>query len=132
MCFFVLLLGCGRRAHDRHEVRGQVTFDGKPLPAGLIIRFTPQEPEKPSGVGTTDSQGRYFVYGEPGKIGLNPGVYRVSVELPLADLPGPYTGPPELANITIPLGYRTSHSKLTFTAPQDGPTFDIAVVSEKK
>jgi hypothetical protein len=126
----ILSLGCGKAAHDRIEVQGVVTLDGKPLPSGMIIKFTSQEDGSPVARGATDAEGRYAMYAKPGKIGLLPGKYIVSVELPLADLPGPYTGPPELADIKIPSAYQTEKSSVTFTVPADGPTFDILMTSK--
>jgi hypothetical protein len=126
----LLCFGCGKAGHDRFEVRGLVTLDGTALPSGLSIRFAPQKSEIPDAVGATDAQGRYIMYAEQGKIGLRPGVYTVSVERPLDDLPGPYTGPPEFADIKIPMAYRRGNSTLTFTVPTDGLTFDIPMKSE--
>ncbi len=126
----ILFLGCAKAGHGRIEVQGIVTLDGKPLPPGLIIRFTPQEDGIPVARGSTDAEGRYAMYAEPGKIGLLPGVYVVSVELPLADLPGPYTGPPELADIKIPPAFQTGKSSVTFTVPAGGTTFDIPMTSK--
>lgn len=126
----ILFLGCAKAGHNRIEVRGFVALDGKPLPAGLIIKFTPQEDGIAVALGSTDAKGRYAMYAEPGKIGLFPGRYIASVELPLADLPGPYSGPPELAGIKIPPAYQTGKSTLTFTVPDEGTTFDIAMTSK--
>lgn len=126
----ILCISCGKAGHDRFEVRGLVTLDGKPLPSGMIITFTPKESARPVARGGTDMQSRYAMYAEQGKIGLYPGTYAVSVELPYADEPGPYSGPPELATIQIPPAYQTGKSTLTFTVPADGSTFDIVMKSE--
>ena len=101
-CSLLLVAGCGSNGHDRTEVSAMVTLDAKPLPSGLTVKFTPQESGKPVGQGGVDVKSRYFIYGAPGGIGLNPGTYTVSVEVPFADEPGPYSGPPELANVKIP------------------------------
>lgn len=122
---FLLLAGCGRTGHDRTEVTGMVTLDGKLLPSGLTVKFTPEEPGTPIASGTTDSESRYTAYAVPGKIGLVPGSYTVSVERPFTDDKGTYTGPPSLANVKIPDQYQTGKSMLTFTVPGDGHTFDI-------
>lgn len=42
------LLGCGSDAPETYHVSGNVTFDGKPVPAGLI-RFTPDSSKDNSG-----------------------------------------------------------------------------------
>lgn len=126
----LLLVGCGRSGHNRTEVTGLVTLDGQPLPGGLTIKFTPQESEMPVASGWTNPDSTYVVYAEPGKIGLNPGTYAISVEVPYADEPGPYSGPPELANIQIPPTFQTGKSKVTFTVPGDGSAFDIEMKSK--
>ena len=126
----LLLVGCGRSGHGRTEVTGLVTLNGKPLPGGLTIKFTPKESDTPVASGWTMPDSTYVVYAEPGKIGLNPGTYIVSVEVPYADEPGPYTGPPELENIDIPKAFQTGISTLTFTVPADGLIFDIVMKSE--
>ena len=128
--FSLLVIGCGSKGHDRTEVSGMVTLDGKPLPSGLTVKFTPQESGKPVGEGGINLQSGYFIYGAPGEIGLNPGIYTVSVEVPFADEPGPYSGPPELANVKIPEAYQTGKSSLTYTAPSDGGMFNIEMVSK--
>lgn len=33
----LLAEGCGKSGVERHNLSGQVTFRGKPLPAGLIV-----------------------------------------------------------------------------------------------
>ena len=42
------LLGCGSDAPDTYHLSGKVTFDGAPVPAGLI-RFTPDSSKNNSG-----------------------------------------------------------------------------------
>jgi hypothetical protein len=42
------LIGCGSKAAGTHHVSGEVTFDGKPVPSGLI-RFTPDGSKGNSG-----------------------------------------------------------------------------------
>ena len=122
--------GCGGPGHNRTEVSGLVTLNGKPMPAGMAIKFTPQEAGLPVAEGWTNSDSTYVVYAEPGKIGLNPGTYTVSVELPQADEPGPYSGPPELANIKIPKSFQTGSSTLTFSVPSGGTTLDIQMTGK--
>ncbi len=122
--------GCGGPGHDRTEVSGLVTLNGKPLPSGLTVKFTPQEEGLPVASGWTNPDSTYAVYAEPGKIGLNPGTYTVSVELPFADEPGPYSGPPELANIKIPKSFQTGSSTLMFSVPGGGTTLDIQMTGK--
>jgi len=126
----LLTTGCGGPGHNRTEVTGVLTLDGEPLPAGMHIVFTPADSETPIAFADAGAEGRFQVYGEPGKIGMYPGEFTVSVEVPYADEPGPYSGPPELADIKIPPAYQTGKSKVTFTVPDDGTTFDIAMTSK--
>ena len=62
------LLGCGSDAPDTYHVSGNVTFDGKPVPAGLI-RFTPDSSKDNSGpVGyATIQDGTYDTSADGGK-----------------------------------------------------------------
>ena len=126
----LLVAGCGPKGHNRTEVSGLITLDGELLPSGLTVKFTPQESGKPVGAGSVDRESRYFIYGAPGEIGLNPGTYSVSVEVPFADEPGPYSGPPELEKVKIPEAFQTGKSSLTYTAPSGGGTFNIEMVSK--
>lgn len=126
----LLLAGCGRSGHNRVEVTGLLTLNGRLLPGGLTIKFTPKESDMPVASGWTKPDSTYVVYAEPGKIGLNPGDYIVSVELPFADEPGPYTGPPQLEKVEIPKAFQTGNSTLTFSVPADGSTFDIVMKAE--
>lgn len=122
--------GCGGPGHDRTEVTGLVTLDGKPLPAGLTIKFAPEQADTPVASGWTNPDSTYVIYAEPGKIGLNPGTYTVSVEIPYADEAGPYSGPPELANLKIPKAFQTASSTLIFSVPDGGTTLNIEMTSK--
>jgi hypothetical protein len=44
----IVLAGCGDRAPPRYHVKGTVTYDGKPLPAGVIY-FDPYPMKKNDG-----------------------------------------------------------------------------------
>lgn len=127
----LLLSGCGGQRHNRTELSGLLTLDGQPLPSGLVVKFTPDDTSVPVALGTTDLESRYMAYAEQGKIGLSPGSYTVSVELPFQDDQGAYTGPPNLANIKIPDHYQTGKSNLTFTIPGDGTTLDIPMTTRE-
>jgi hypothetical protein len=52
----VLASGCGRR--DMGRVSGTLTFQGKPVPKG-IVKFTPKG--HPAGAGETDDAGRFVL-----------------------------------------------------------------------
>ncbi len=128
---FLLIAGCGAASHERTEVTGLLTLDGRPLPSGLLVTFMPEDSDAAVARGATDLQSRYTAYAEPGKIGLAPGRYIVSVELPFASEPGPYTGPPDLAGVKIPEHYQTGVSTLTLEVPQDGPIFNIPMTTHE-
>jgi hypothetical protein len=79
-----VLAGCSRRADgpERFAVRGNVTWNGQPLPAGHI-RFVPMGNTKgPAAVGSI-SQGAYAISRAHGPV---PGLYRVEIES-AAELP---------------------------------------------
>ena len=62
------LLGCGSDAPETYHVSGNVTFDGKPVPAGLI-RFTPDSSKSNSGPAgyARIADGRFDTSAEGGK-----------------------------------------------------------------
>ena len=62
------LLGCGSDAPDTYHVSGNVTFGGKPVPAGLI-RFTPDSSQNNSGPAgyALIQDGRYDTSADGGK-----------------------------------------------------------------
>ena len=62
------LLGCGSDAPETYHVSGDVAFDGKPVPAGLI-RFTPDSGKGNSGPAgyARIEDGRYDTRAEGGK-----------------------------------------------------------------
>jgi hypothetical protein len=56
LAFVVVASGCGRR--DMGRVSGTLTFQGKPVPKG-IVKFTPKG--HPAGAGETDDAGRFVL-----------------------------------------------------------------------
>lgn len=62
------------------QVKGRVTLDGKPLPAGLIVMFQPRK-GRPA-VGTTDAEGNYEVRYRQDLKGANMGTNRVFLTWP--------------------------------------------------
>jgi hypothetical protein len=61
----VLIIGC-QQANDDVEVSGAVTWNGKPLPAGMII-LQPTEPRQPP-VGGKIEDGKFLLHTKPGKM----------------------------------------------------------------
>ena len=59
------------------DVRGSVTFNGKPLKIGQIA-FVPDGPGQP-GLGYLSSEGTYRLMSGGGRPGILPGTYRVSI-----------------------------------------------------
>ncbi|NBO93581.1 MAG: hypothetical protein EBV06_14910 [Planctomycetia bacterium] len=72
--FFASLSGCQKVPPPIAEAEGEVTYDGKPVPNG-IISFIPEGTERATGGGAILA-GRYRVYPE---VGLAPGKYRVEI-----------------------------------------------------
>lgn len=54
----LLLSGCGGQRHNRMEISGLLTLDGQPLPSGLVVKFTPDDPGEPVTLETTDLESR--------------------------------------------------------------------------
>jgi hypothetical protein len=61
----VLVVGC-QRANDFVEVSGTVNWNGKPLPAGMIV-LQPTEPRQ-APVGGKIEDGRFLMQAKPGKM----------------------------------------------------------------
>jgi hypothetical protein len=78
--FLLAVLGCGPRDEDRVPVRGQVFFQGQPLPGGAVVfapdtdRGTPNE----LAVGQIQPDGSYALKTDQGQ-DVAPGWYRVSI-----------------------------------------------------
>jgi len=74
----LVVAGCGRGGVERFDVSGKVTFNGAPVPAGLVI-FDPALDEKQDGVeGFAEiHDGRYGTRGQ--KKGISGGRYRVRI-----------------------------------------------------
>jgi hypothetical protein len=71
-----VVVGCaGSNVGDREAVKGQVTFQAKPLDQG-VISFTPKDGATGTFGGATITDG---VYDVPAENGLDPGVYEVRI-----------------------------------------------------
>jgi hypothetical protein len=91
----VLANGC-QRANDFVEVTGTVSWNGKPIPAGMIV-LQPTEPRQAPAGGKID-EGKFVLHTKPGKM-------RVQVEAVRATQQrDPQTGTP-LGEMYIPSRY---------------------------
>jgi hypothetical protein len=121
-----MFAGCGGEPADalpREAVSGRVTFEGKPLAAGLI-QFQPAGQEATAGTAPV-ADGRYAIRKDGG---LVPGKYRVAITTPVAEagpapaLPGDEKPPPREP---IPARYNAK-STLAADVAKGGPnTFDF-------
>ncbi len=126
----VLLAGCGS-GKRLAEVKGRVTYQGKPIPPSAKVLFQ----DATAGIyilAKLNEAGDYRVE-MAGGYGLPPGTYAVAV-LPPPLMPSPefieknrHKGPPALiAFPQIPLKYRDAKtSGLKLELPPEGATFDI-------
>lgn len=119
----VLAAGC---AESKKPVTGQVTFDGKPLEAGMIV-FTPVDANVKAVGGAPIINGAYTIPG--GEKGLPPGKYKVAITSgdntkPKEETPG--TGGQEGPGAErIPKQYN-AETKLTADVTAAGPNnFDF-------
>jgi hypothetical protein len=61
----VLANGC-QRANDFVEVTGTITWNGEPIPTGMIV-LQPTEPRQPPAGGKID-EGKFVLHSKPGKM----------------------------------------------------------------
>jgi hypothetical protein len=71
--------GCSRGVGA--TASGTVTYDGKPVPAGVVVRFHPQVAGSSSSLGVTDTHGRYDLRFNANVRGVLPGESVVSFAL---------------------------------------------------
>jgi hypothetical protein len=69
--------GCGRGVGA--TATGVVRLDGKPVPAGVIVRFQPRVPQGSTSIGVTDDRGRFVLKFNATTIGVMPGDSVVSL-----------------------------------------------------
>ena len=118
------LTGCGPE-EVLGRVEGKVTFQGEPVPEGIIVFDNDQ-----TGVHITadlDADGEFIVDMAKGW-GLPPGDYKVSITPPLLNLPiGVMATPDKIPKFpNIPEKYRRSEtSGLTLSVTADGKRFDV-------
>jgi len=125
----VVLAGCGGKMPLR-SVTGHLKIDGKLVPQGVQVVFTPQGADPEPCVGVTNDQGLYVMYVKPGMKGIREGTYSVSIALPGDEGTSNVILPPVLASITIPKEYRTGSSTLTCDVPRSGTVFDIDITTK--
>lgn len=70
------MVGCGRGVGA--TATGIVRAKGKPVPAGVIVRFQPRVPNGSTSIGVTDDQGRYVLRFNATTYGVMPGENVVS------------------------------------------------------
>lgn len=63
--------GCGRGIGA--TATGIVRAKGKPVPAGVVVRFQPRVPNGSTSIGVTDDQGRYVLRFNATTFGVMPG-----------------------------------------------------------
>jgi hypothetical protein len=125
-CCLLMLAGCQGEI-PRSSVTGHLKIDGKPVPQGVQVVFTPQGADATPCVGVTNDQGLYVMYLKPGMKGIREGTYSVSIALPSDEGTSNVMLPPALADITIPPAYRSGSSTLTCDVPRSGTVFDIDI-----
>lgn len=87
-------------------VTGTLSINGKPAPAGILIRFQPQVPNSSASIGVTDAAGRYDLRFNARMRGVLPGESVVSLAIvaePGVD--GKTSLPSALQGIRIPAAY---------------------------
>lgn len=113
-CAGFALAGCGPSGPVLYEVRGAVTFAGKPLTTGTVsLRADRDNDTRHQPTGLIDSRGQYRIYTTE-KPGAPPGWYRVVVFAtePLVDSGKVSPGMPKSI---IPIRYNNaSNSPLSF------------------
>jgi len=118
------LTGC-HGGEKRGRVFGKVTFQGQPVPEG-IVSFSNRE----KGIFMTaslKSDGTYELVTAQGR-GLPLGTYQVAINPPLIDAPlGPAIGPPKIPQYpNIPQKYRKpEHSGLSLTVQEGDNLFNV-------
>ena len=118
------MAGCGANGPKLSPVSGRVTFQGKPVAAGMVRFSNPS-----AGVdimANLQPDGTYSVRMAKGS-GLPEGTYAVAVEPPRVDAPvGAMTLPPAPNRPDIPTKYRQpSTSGLTLTVKSGSNVFDV-------
>jgi hypothetical protein len=109
------LIGCSQQGPQLVEVEGIVNYKGQPVTQGTI-HLGPAEGSSGSrpGVGNIDAAGRYTIRSLPGREGIAPGTYNVTIQS--------YTGSHLEGNVKylVPQRYTDPQkSGLTLDVPAD-------------
>jgi len=72
------LVGCGRSGPEKAAVSGRVTYQGKPVPKG-VIAFIPVAPGGRNATGAIRPDGSYTLQTEEPEDGAQLGEYRVTI-----------------------------------------------------
>ena len=129
VCVLVTAAGCG---DGLGQVRGRLTIDGKPAPAGLILEFQPQSNGGPPSYGRTDGNGGFEVWQSGNKKGLVAGPCLVRITMPPVDTSSPGRPTPladELRTLVIPERYNSA-SNVTLDIKKGPQDIDIDVVTK--
>lgn len=124
VCLLVTAAGCG---DGRAQVRGRLTIDGNPAPAGLLLEFQPRSSNSSPSLARTDAAGAYELWQTSTKKGIvaGPSLVRISIAPVTADR-GPPKLPPELEKLSIPVRYG-SESSLAYELKPGPQTIDINI-----
>ncbi len=81
LVFSLAIAGCGDKGPQLVEVSGKVSYQGSPVTQGTI-HLGPAEgsPGTRPGVGNIDSTGHYTIRSLPGRDGIAPGNYLVTIQ----------------------------------------------------
>lgn len=97
----VAVAGCGRGMGA--TATGVVRANGKPVPAGVVVRFQPQVPNGSTSIGVTDDAGQFVLRFNANTVGVMPGESVVSLAIRESyDAKGVPFIPEKLRGIRIP------------------------------
>lgn len=72
-------MGCGRGIGA--TATGTIRANGKPVPAGVIVRFQPRVPNGSTSIGVTDDRGHFVLRFNAKTVGVMPGESVVSLAI---------------------------------------------------
>lgn len=121
----VAAVGCGRGVGA--TATGIVRVNGKPVPAGVVVRFQPQVPNGSTSIGVTDDDGRFVLRFNANTFGVMPGESVVSLAIRESyDAKGVPFIPESLRPIRIPESQGTK-STLVKTVKPGANVIDIDI-----
>jgi hypothetical protein len=126
MAVAVVIAGCGKGVGA--TASGTITYKGKPVPAGVIVRFQPKVPGSSSSLGVTDDQGRYELRFNANVPGVMPGESAVSFAVRESyGADGAPFIPEPLKAVRIPESASGQSSTLVKTVKPGANTIDIEI-----